>query len=305
MNQREAGDTRLGLLQQELKQAESTRDQLATQIDSARVESTEATARVLSARDALRDREHDLSNLKRAFQQAERDLASVERNLAERESRLELLNQLNEEGAGLQTGTQAVLKGLENPGLFRSAVLGTLANFLEVDHDLIPAIEAALGDQLQTVLIADPEVAEALGKSLAANQHGRAALCAKSAFSDLPSRQLDALPPGGLAWAVDRVRTHGDVAPFVNRLLGNVVLASDLETAFRIKETTPFCAVATLKGEFISETGVIFAGAFGEANIHSVLHRKAQIRDLELECTEIRSKVNLAQQQRELAKSEL
>ena len=144
VNQREAGDTRLGLLQQELKQAESSRDQLASQIDSARVESTEATARVLSARDALRDREHDLSNLKRAFQQAERDLASVERNLAERESRLELLNQLNEEGAGLQTGTQAVLKGLENPALFRSAVLGTLANFLEVDHDLIPAIEAAL-----------------------------------------------------------------------------------------------------------------------------------------------------------------
>jgi chromosome segregation protein len=305
VNQREAGDTRLGLLQQELKQAESTRDQLASQIDSARVESTEAMARVLSARDALRDREHDLSNLKRAFQQAERDLASVERNLAERESRLELLNQLNEEGAGLQTGTQAVLKGLENPALFRSAVLGTLANFLEVDHDLIPAIEAALGDQLQTVLIADPEVAEALGKSLAANQHGRAALCAKSAFSHLPPRQLDALPSGGLAWALDRVRTHGDVAPFVNRLLANVVLASDLETAFRIKETTPSCAVVTLKGEFISDTGVIFAGAFGEANVHSVLHRKAQIRDLELECTEIRSKLNFAQQQCELAESEL
>ena len=305
VNQREAGDTRLGLLQQELKQAESTRDQLASQFDSARVESTEAMARVLSARDALRDREHDLSNLKRAFQQAERDLASVERNLAERESRLELLNQLNEEGAGLQTGTQAVLKGLENPALFRSAVLGTLANFLEVDHDLIPAIEAALGDQLQTVLIADPEVAEALGKSLAANQHGRAALCAKSAFSHLPPRQLDALPSGGLAWALDRVRTHGDVAPFVNRLLANVVLASDLETAFRIKETTPSCAVVTLKGEFISDTGVIFAGAFGEANVHSVLHRKAQIRDLELECTEIRSKLNFAQQQCELAESEL
>jgi chromosome segregation protein len=305
VNQREAGDTRLGLLQQELKQAESTRDQLATQIELARAESTEATARVLSVRETLREREHDLSNLKRAFQQAERELASVERNLAERESRLELLNQLNEEGAGLQTGTQAVLKGLDNPALFRPAVLGTLANFLEVDHDLIAAIEAALGEQLQTVLIADPEVAEALGKSLAANHHGRAALWVRSAFSHLPPLQVDALPSGGLAWALDRVRTSGDVAPLVNRLLANVVLASDLEAAFRIRETMPGCAVATLKGEFISETGVIFAGASGEANVHSVLHRKAQIRDLDLECTEIRSKLNFAQQQRELVESEL
>jgi chromosome segregation protein len=305
VNQREAGDTRFGLLQQELKQAESARDQLASQIETARAESEEAAALVQSARDALRNREHDLSNLKKAVQQAERDLASVERNLTERESRLELLNQLNEEGAGLQTGTQAVLKGLENPALFRPAILGTLANFLEVDHDFIPAIEAALGDQLQTILIADPEVAEALGKSLAANQHGRAALCAKTAFSRSLPLQMGALPSGALAWALDRVRTHGDVAPFVNRLLANVVLASDLETAFRMRETTPNFAVATLKGEFISETGVIFAGASGEANVHSVLHRKAQIRGLEVECTEIRAKLNYAQQQRALIETEL
>jgi chromosome segregation protein len=305
VNQREAGETRLGLLQQDLKHVESVRDQLASQIESAAAESKEGAALVQSARDALRDREQELGNLKKTLQQAERDLALVERNLAERESRLELLNQLNEEGAGLQTGTQAVLKGLENPTLFRPAVLGTLANFLEVEHDFIPAIEAALGDQLQTILIADPEVAEALGKLLAANRHGRAALCAKAAFSQLPPLPAEALPSGALAWALDRVRTHGEVAPLVNRLLANVALAPDLEVALRIRETMPSCAVATLKGEFISEIGVIFAGASGEANVHSVLQRKAQIRDLEVECTEIRAKVNYAQEQRMLIESEL
>jgi chromosome segregation protein len=304
-NQREAGDTRLSLLQQELKQAESARDQLASQIESTRAESEQAAELLQDARDGLRDREHDLSDLKRAFQQAERDSASVERILAERESRLELLNQLNEEGAGLQAGTQAVLKGLENPGLFRPAILGTLANFLEVDHDLILAIEAALGEQLQTILVADPEVAEALAKSLTANQHGRAALCAEGSFTHLPPLPMEALPSGALAWALDRVRALGDVGPLVSRLLAKVVLASDLEAAFRIKETMPGCAVATLKGEFIAETGVIFAGTSSEANVHSVLHRRAQIRDLEAECVEIQAKLNLAQQQRASIESEL
>jgi chromosome segregation protein len=305
VNQREAGDTRLGLLQQELKQAESVRDQLASQVETARRESGEAAALVQSARDALRDREHELSNLKRAFQQAERELTSIERNLAERESRLELLKQLNEEGAGLQAGTQAVLKGLENPGLFRAAVLGTLANFLEVDHDFIPAIEAALGDELQTILVADPEVAEALGKSLAASEYGRAALCAKSAFAHLPPLQMEGLPSGAIAWALDRVHAHDEVAPLVNRLLANVVLAPDLETAFRIKEAMSGCAVATLNGEFISEVGVVFAGASGEANAHSVLQRKAQIREVEAECAGIRTKLAQGQEQRMVAEAEL
>jgi chromosome segregation protein len=305
VNQREAGDTRLGLLQQELKQAESVRDQLASQVEAARRELGEAAALVQSAREALRDREQELSNLKRAFQQAERELTSIERNLAERESRLELLKQLNEEGAGLQAGTQAVLKGLENPSLFRAAVLGTLANFLEVDHDFIPAIEAALGDGLQTILVADPEIAEALGKSLAASKYGRAALCAKSVFAHLPPLQMEALPSGAIAWALDRVHAHGEVAPLLNRLLANVVLAPDLETAFRIKEAMSGCAVATLNGEFISEIGVVFAGASGEANAHSVLQRKAQIRDVEAECAGTRTKLALGQDQRMVAEAEL
>ncbi|HZC35066.1 MAG TPA: chromosome segregation protein SMC, partial [Chthoniobacterales bacterium] len=305
VNQREAGDTRLGLLQQELNQSESVRDQLASQVEAARRESGEAAGLVQSARETLRDREYDLSNLKRAFQQAERELTSIERNLTERESRLELLKQLNEEGAGLRGGTQAVLKGLENPGLFRAAVLGTLASFLEVDHDFIPPIEAALGDELQTILVADPEIAEALGKSLAASEYGRAALCAKSMFAHLPPLQMEGLPAGAIAWALDRVRAHGEVGPLVDRLLANVVLAPDLETAFRIKEAMPGCAVATLGGEFISEIGVVFAGASGEANANSVLQRKAQIRDLEAECTETRAKLALGQEQRTAAETEL
>jgi chromosome segregation protein len=304
VNQREAGDTRLGLLQQELRQAALIRDQLGSQIEATRSESEQASGLVQSARDELRDREHALNDLRRTFQQAERDLVSIEKALTERESRLELLNQLNQEGAGLQSGTQAALKGLENP-TFRVAVLGTLASFLEVDHDFIPAIEAALGDQLQTVLIADQEVAEALVKSLAAGQYGRAAISSATGFSFLPHRQIEPLPTGALAWALDRVRPQENVAPLVNRLLANVVLAPDVEAGLRIKETHPECAVATLKGEFISEIGVVFAGASGDGKIHSVLQRKAQIRDLEAECAEMRTKLDWAQQKCAAIESEL
>src|SRR5260370_36799092 len=83
VNQREAGDTRLGLLQQELKQVESVRDQLAAQIESAAAESKEGAALVHSARDALRDRGQELGYLKKACQQAERALPLVDQHLSQ------------------------------------------------------------------------------------------------------------------------------------------------------------------------------------------------------------------------------
>jgi chromosome segregation protein len=305
MHQREAAETRLGLLEQELRQAETVQNQLTSQTDAVRKESEDAIALVQTTRDALRDREHDLGTRKKDLQQAERDLASIERTLTERESRLELLRQLNQEGAGLQAGTQAVLRGLDDPSLFRASVLGTLASFLDVDRDFIPAIEAALGDQLQTILLADPEVAESLAKSLASGKQGRAAVCPKAAISSLPPLQIEAVPNGAIAWALDHVRVQGEIAPLVHRLLANVVLAPDLETAFRIKRSVPSCAVATLAGEFISEIGVVFAGASGEGNAHSILQRKAQIRDLTAETGELRRRLAESEQQRATIESDL
>ena len=87
-----------------------------------------------------------------------------------------MLKQLNEEGAGLGAGTQAVLKGLDNPQLYRAAIVGALANFIEVNNEFIPAIEAALGQHLQTIFISDLAIAESIACALAEKKVGRAAL---------------------------------------------------------------------------------------------------------------------------------
>ena len=60
---------------------------------------------------ALRQQRESLAGL-------EASLTNVERALAEKESRLEVLKQLNEEGEGLAQGSQAILKGLDNAAKF-------------------------------------------------------------------------------------------------------------------------------------------------------------------------------------------
>jgi chromosome segregation protein len=295
LNQREASQTRLALLEQELDLAESGRDQVRSQLEQSQAEMAQAGGQVQNCRDTLRDSEHDGVNQQRALQEMVAAIARKQRSLAERESKLEVLSQLNREGEGLSSGTQAVLRGLNDPSLFRSSVLGVLANFLEVSSEFVPAIEAALDHHLQVVLMADRDVAEAISRQLMDVKEGRAGLVSIDAVSRLAPIQIQTPPAEAIGWALDRVKTRPEIAPLVNQLLGNVALAPDFDTALRITHQNSDIAVVTLNGEFISERGVVFAGVQGNDG-SSVLKRKVQMRELADACTQLQDDLAAAQQ---------
>ena len=206
-----------------------------------------------------------------------------------------MLSQLNREGEGLSSGTQAVLKGLNDPQLLRASVLGVLANFLEVNTEFVPAIEAALDHYLQVVLVADRDVAEAISRQLIEAKEGRAGLISIDAVSRLAPVQIQTLPAEAIGWALDRVQARAEVAPLVNQLLANVALAPDFETALRIIRQNADVAAVTLNGEFISERGVVFTGTQGNDG-SSVLKRKVQMRELEEACTQLHAELAAVQQ---------
>jgi chromosome segregation protein len=295
VNQREASQTRLTLLEQELRQAENGRDQLLSQLEQSRAEMGQAIAQVQSCRDELRDSEHDGANQRRTLQEIVAEISRRQRSLAERESKLEVLSQLNREGEGLSSGTQAVLRGLNDPQLLRASVLGVLANSLEVSTEFVPAIEAALDHYLQVILVADRDVAEAISRQLIEAKEGRAGLISINAVSQLAPVQIQTLPAEATGWALDRVQARPEVAPLVNQLLANVALAPDFETALRITRQNADVAAVTLDGEFISDRGIVFSGVQGNEG-SSVLKRKVQMRELEDACNQIRAELAAAQQ---------
>lgn len=290
LNQRETCETRLELLLKELTQTSSTTEQLTSQVTTIRTHLEQAQTTLQSRREALQDNEHAYAALQKELAKVDQEIIDKERALHERQSKLDVLTQLNEEGAGLGEGTEAVLKGLSKPELYRSAILGALANLIEVENEFVPAIEAALGQQLRTVFIHDVTFAEAMARELRENKVGRAALVPTSFLPKQSAVQPQTLPDLGLAWALDRVKSQPVAAPLVNRLLENVLLAKDLETAFAIKGSAPDLAVATMAGEYVSREGIVIAGASADMG-NSILQRKVQIRGLQREAGSIRNLV--------------
>ena len=225
------------------------------------------------------DVETSLREKEKLLAQAEQDLDTLHRTLAEKRSRLDVLRQLNEEGEGLAEGSQALLKGVDGSKEFRDAIAGSLVAQLDVDPKFIQAIEAALGRNLHAVILKDAKVVSEIIGRLKEKKLGHAALLIPNLTAAAPQSAQKVLPTHALAWATDKVRAPKPLEALVTRLLGDVVIFAELEHALECKKVEPALAMATLTGEYVSREGIVFTGG-SEVRAASLLERKAQIADL-------------------------
>src|SRR5205814_9885164 len=109
--------------------------------------------------------------------------------------------QLNAEGEGLGQGSQAVLKGLDDPERFREAIIGSQVAQMDVDPKFIPAIEAALGRNLHAGILKDARSAEEILGRLTKKKLGQAALVVPKLAASAHESVSKSWPKGGLPWA--------------------------------------------------------------------------------------------------------
>ena len=283
-------ESRISALEEELTGTKARRElthaqieQLLTEIEALTKARDELVGQIAVSLKAARrqpiDVESSLREKEKLLAQAEQDLATLHRTIAEKRSRLDVLRQLNEEGEGLAEGSQALLKGVNGSEEFRGAIAGSLVAQLDVDPKFIQAIEAALGRNLHAVILKDAEVVSEIIGRLKKKKLGHAALLIPKLTAAAPQPAQKVLPAEALSWATDKVRTPKPLEALVTRLLGDVVIFSELEQALECKKVEPALAMATLAGEFVSREGIVFTGS-SEVRAASLLERKAQITDL-------------------------
>ncbi len=318
MQQRDGAEARLSFLSGELEQLTFAFTEFTDRLRNTQAELERAiteheshTAHVTHAESSLRESQATLVGV-------DRELRDAQRALAEKESKLEVLRALNEGGEGFSEGTQAVLRGLDNPEFFKPSVMGAVAQFIEVQPEFVTAVEAALGANLQAIVMKDSMIAESVLKTLTAQKLGKAALALRDfGFGISDFRLNSTLPDGALGWVLDKVTVteNGNTQKLIERLLAGTVLVANLETALRIAANLPFrqaqgsepvegkseiCDLkfVTLAGEVLSADGILYGGATSEA-VNSVLQRKNQIHDLEREEAVIVEQVAALNQRRD------
>ncbi|MGJ8694790.1 MAG: chromosome segregation protein SMC [Verrucomicrobiaceae bacterium] len=266
-------------LRGENSKAIAERDQITKQLE-------EHQKRVPDLEGARERAEREFQSVRGSLDAARTAASEIHRDLAKKSSRLDVLRQLIASGEGLQKGTQAVINGLGEPDLIKPGVKGVLGSHLKVPDEHALAIEAALGHHLQAVIVRDDELANEIIDRLIEGKKGEAALLPESYLPASLGTQMEALPEGALAWALDIVTVDGNLIGLMEHLLSKVLVVPDRVVAGKLRGSYPELTFVTTSGEVLSAEGVLRGGSSGGQK-DSLLVRQNEVLALEVETQEL------------------
>jgi len=304
--QRDGMEARLSVLGAETEQLRAASGELNELLAQAKTDFDAAQLAVENSLVEVNEMEGQLRMAQITLSTAEGELRQVQRVFSEREGRLEVLKGLLESGEGFSAGTQAVLKGLDNPEFFLPAIQGALAQFIDVEPEYVAAAEAVLGANLQAVVMKDIAAAGHIVKTLRAQKGGRTVLALEeldAAFDHIENDDLT-LPEGALCWLIHKIKPTPEAERIIERLVNFAVVVPDVETALKLFPLRGW-TIVTLQGELLSGDGMLHGGADSGTGAASVLERRSQILTLEAELEGLSAQVEERRRRREEAASEV
>ena len=198
-------------------------------------------------------------------------------------SRLASLRQLQESFEWCTEGTRCILKESRQSSWTAGQIHGLVADYMEVPKEYETAVEAALGEKLQYIVVDNQDDGIRAIDFLKQRSSGRGSFVPLKNEYALSKQTL----PRYLEEAVkltDVVRVRGtDMNGFVDMLLGDVLLIPDLPTGTDLWKRNGFTGTfVTPEGDIISHEGILTGGSTG-GNGHSLLRNKREIAELDRE----------------------
>ncbi len=299
--QKQGNIVRLEKLSSEKIQLEEERTRLEARLTEFAADVQTQKLNAQTQRGTVEERQQRLREIQQELNQAGQELDGFLRQQAEKRSRLNVLEQLQESHEGFSSGALAALKQSQN-------VLGSLADKIRVPDQHVIAIEAALGHHLQLVLTEQPEAAQQILADLAANKKGKASIAALSlSGTPAPGSGTSVIPAGAVA-ALSVIEADASVQSLLAGLIGRTLIVPDLVAGTEaLRSTGGAFDFVTASGELLTHHG-IFTGGAGNGNGNkapgSILGRKNQIAELQSQLAQIQEQVNEASRKKGALQSE-
>src|SRR3990170_1934189 len=208
----------------------------------------------------------------------------TEARLEATDFRLSALSRVQEQRDWASSGVRAVLQHFLGGGNGDSerGIFGVIGELIETDAPYERAVEAVLGERIQSIVVRDQ------ADGLSALQYLKESREGRGAFVPVTLRTREELPPYGkeegvIAPLTEIVRVPEECGDLVRGLLGGVLLVHDLPCALRLwNRNGMWSSYVTLDGDVITADGILVGGA-QEQGESRVLAVKREIRELEPE----------------------
>lgn len=222
---------------------------------------------------------------KRTTLEAERD--SLKDEHAALAARLATLEEMERNLENLDSGARTIMKREDTSG-----VHGILADLIEANPGFEKAVEAALGDRINYVIV------ESQKEGLDAVEYLKGCAGGKGSFvpvrgirsaSPVPASASPA--PGGSRPLLGEVRVKEGYEQVVENLLGDVLLVDDLDSGVELWQRNGFYGtLVTPEGEIIDPQGIITGGRT-DGKDEGILHKRNEIKRLRARVGEIEERL--------------
>ena len=216
--------------------------------------------------------------VKDSLRAIEKQIETRREEIGAKRSRLASLSELQERHEWCDEGTQHILEAVRS-GALEEGIRGLVADHIAVPKQYEAAVEAALGDKLQYIIVESQKNGIKAIDYLKKNASGRGSfLPLKTGTKPHPARP-DC--PEGVFRLCDLVHaTDETFKGGIHRLLEDILLVPDLAAAVRLSEKgAPGETYVTPQGDILRSDGVLAGGSANDGG--SSLGGKREIAELE------------------------
>ena len=261
---------------------------------------TKANEQHRTLKQNLKEISESLESWNKELLEKRRDLASQVRKVqimeAEKHkvrSRHAALKKMDENYEWYKQGVRAIMRKLNSQDLEQTGIHGLVADVIQAEPSYEDAIEAALGETLQYVIVRDQEGGVAAIDYLHAQSAGRGGFIPMNGLRPIMDTNT-AVPlgtslPDSLGPLIDHMKVKEGYEDLVRSLMGHVLVAEDLNAALELWSKNGFRqAVVTGKGDRVCPQGILIGGSRDNA-ASGILAKKREIRELGKQVSQLES----------------
>lgn len=291
---RENLERRIVKTRQEKKAAEKTVSELEAAENDAAGKMDSIQQRLDDLKRRKSECETVLKEKSAALSEKTRSIGRIENERSRLKSRLTILSKMEAGFEWYRDGVRAIMnhRGEIDPD---GRIRAVIAEIIDPEEGYADAVEAALGESLQYIVVDGPKAGKDCIRYLEDNESGRCGfLFHESRYRSTPqspSKQAepvsrpapasagktDKAAPGMLA---DHVCAQAGYEQLVRHLLADIAVADDLDDALCLWDSgNGYAAVVTPQGEMVSKNGAMVGGS--RDNLSGILEKKQEIRQLQ------------------------
>ena len=254
-----------------------------------------------SSNEQLNRKRQDLGQQVRKVQTMEAEKQKIR-------SRHAALKKMDENYEWYKEGVRAIMRQSDSQAPEQTGIHGLVADVIEAEPSYEVAVEAALGETLQYVIVRDQEGGVAAIDYLRTESAGRGSFIPMEglrAIKDMNNAvPVRASMPDSLSPLIDHMKVKEGYEHLIESLMGHVAVAEDLQTGLTLWNRNGYPrAVVTAGGERVCSQGILTGGSSRNA-ASGILAKKREIRELGKQLLQLETSAAAAKSEQERLETE-